>query len=450
MAYNPLSEPITPRHVQALWQEQHLFKDLISEKSEAIKIFNPGIFHEKDGIDFSNAKFSLNSKKIEGNVLVNLTPAHTSNSFIKDSKIDLQVFLMPSEKQTPDPNIPTVFLKDQLKIAISEIPKILDLEIYPSKKYEIPGKCSQKIFSTFSLIESKEFLKDFAFQRLEKKYNRLNAIGGGSLACAAAGIAAGLGYRKNASQFLNLFEALTPFQQESENELYALAIGLCGFFDTSFYQKYKTSPFYLSLLSIWEDYKLDSDPRLKLNLMKIRPVNHPLRRLAYLVKLIKDRSLDSASLTLVQMWKKNRNLPFSKLTKLLLEFIPDYTDHYWNHHYTFSAARVENSIALLGEDTKKEILFNTFLPIIFQEIKEDKNDEINHFINFYENFSQKPTHKSRYLSARFFMGAETHSCFTKTLYTQGAYQVFENYCQHFNAYCEGCPLISANSPTLSS
>lgn len=77
---------------------------------------------------------------------------------------------------------------------------------------------------------------------------------------------------------------------------------------------------------------------IPLTLAQVRPFNHPIRRLVYLVKLIKDGSIENLFKLLKLKWDHLSILPTDKkkwknLFQELLDTIPNFSDYYWSHHY---------------------------------------------------------------------------------------------------------------------
>lgn len=116
--------------------------------------------------------------------------------------------------------------------------------------------------------------------------------------------------------------------------------------------------------------------RLNLSLDHIRPLNHPVRRLVYLVKLLGGGRLDGLWDSMLNHWLlQSVNLMTEKgcrlLQKSLMQLIPTYDDLYWNTHYIFEAEEKPTHLSLLGDNVRREILINAFLPMLYAILKKE-------------------------------------------------------------------------------
>ena len=58
------SWPLTERHLQILWLEQKLLKNLITNQGESIEVISPGIWNTGPGPDFLKAHLKIGNCEI--------------------------------------------------------------------------------------------------------------------------------------------------------------------------------------------------------------------------------------------------------------------------------------------------------------------------------------------------------------------------------------------------
>lgn len=447
---------VTERHLQAIWLEQKYFKDLVSSSGEKIEVISPGIWNEEAGPDFLKAHLRIGNQEWRGDVEIHLSDESWQQHGHHEDKRYNQVILHLSLWHPKNPQeikkqngltIIKAYLEDHLTISLARIVQLIDLDLYPYRKFVGSGRCAHDLYRTLPQVQINNLFKNAAYHRLTQKYKRLQTITEKKELILGAGIAQALGYKQNADSFLQLFLWLSSMTHLSETELISCAIGACGFYSDYYQKKWSHSFYYQTTLEPYFKMKHEYFPFYSLVLNQIRPFNHPIRRIIYLVKCLKDPHFFSIYNNLLSKWQENWSLikKSKDWTLLRLELqgqIPTYEDEYWNRHYLFENEPKTEYISLLGEDLKKEILVNTFMPILFDEIQTQKNEsEVKAFQNFYATFPSSKTGKSRYLVHRFFGDSFKGLVLNKAEMTQGAYQLHHDFCIHFEASCEGCPFV---------
>ena len=94
--------------------------------------------------------------------------------------------------------------------------------------------------------------------------------------------------------FLQLFLWLQQFAHIAADEMLVLAMGVTGFFEEPFAERWKNSLKYQHYAISWSLMANHVKARFALTASKSRPLNHPIRRLVVLCNLIAD--LNSKSL----------------------------------------------------------------------------------------------------------------------------------------------------------
>ncbi|MDF2578254.1 MAG: hypothetical protein K0S74_1738 [Chlamydiales bacterium] len=311
------------------------------------------------------------------------------------------------------------------------------------------GACAQQLYQDLPEHKIIYLMKAASLWRLERKNLYLTSWCTDSLHALPTGIALALGYKKNGESFLNLYFwlKLQDIKGKTFEYLFSLALGVCGFFEKHFHDKWGDSDYYRTLLSAWKLLEKGVTYREHLMLNQIRPMNHPVRRIAALIHLILDPNATNFMDQIDRAWQSqalglNCLKSVRKFLKLLFELLPSYQDAYWNHHYTFELNPKGEFLTLLGDDLKQEIIINAVLPLLLERIKFRENpDEWKAFQCFYEKLTASNSSKAKYLSHRFFGNSPKKAIMKSAQIEQGAYQIHKDFCIHYEASCQGCPFV---------
>jgi Protein of unknown function (DUF2851) len=447
---------VNERHIQALWLEQKYFKNLLTIRNEVVEVISPGIWNAEAGPDFLKAHIKIGGIEHHGDIEIHLDDDswYQHHHYLDERYNDviLHVSLWKPKKEkllfTKHGNLLVlVHLENFLTIPLARIVQLLDLDLYPYKKFVGSGKCARTLFNVLSKEKVEKLFKSAAEWRLQMKKSYFTTRLENPLDQFGAGIAMALGYKNNSEAFLEIFLLLKRNISLSEQSLLAFGMGIFGFFSDPFLTKWSHSCYYQNLLEEYEKSKSAELPLLKLILNQIRPLNHPIRRLIFLIKILQTNFLNILFEKLLDIWKKNwhsiKEEKFSR--KLFAEFqysFPDFLDPYWNKHYLFEAKSRKDFIPLLGNDSKKGMLLNTFLPILHNLIIENGNlAELHAFKIFFHSIPYAKNSKTIYLTHRFFGDSPKGEIMARADIEQGAFQIHHDFCVHFEASCEGCPLV---------
>lgn len=445
---------LTERHLQAMWLEQKYMRSLISSEGEKIIVISPGLWNTEAGPDFLKAHIKIGDREIKGDIEIHLNDASWySHRHHEDERYDQVVlhvsYWLPETKKpitkSSGKQAFATHLENHLTIPLARLVQLIDLDLYPYKRFTGSGQCSQSLFKTLSEDKIGNLLAAAAYWRCDKKVDYLQSRFPERPLQLAGGVAMALGYKHNAEAFIELFTVLLPFRDLSEQELLAVALGCSGFFEERF-NKWESSNYYQQLRSLWWGKKDLIDYQAYLRLDHIRPLNHPVRRLAYLAKFLQDPLMEDLWFNLAKIWCDFVVLDLSTkgikvIKQQMLDLIPDYQDVYWNSHFLFENGE-RPFIPFIGKDTKTEIVINVFVPLLYQFVRESGNPKWwEAFQVFYGSFKGVTTSKSRYLQHRFFGNGLKASILDTAQMTQGAYQIHRDFCLHYEASCEGCPFV---------
>lgn len=455
--YDSLSE----RHIQALWHEQKYFNNLTTAQGEAVVINSPGIWNGEAGPDFLKAHLQIGEHSLHGDIELHLIDSswfhHRHHCDSRYNNVILHIALwQPAGGELPittneGREVCQAYLEPALLVPAQRLPHLIDLDLYPYRRFIGSGSCAQALFQKLPKKKIEDFFHEAAQWRLLRKYNLLKSHGTDPYTQLAYGISMGLGYKNNAYRFLDLFKegqekAKGGWDEES---LFGYFLGRSGFFSKAFSLRWQHSTYYSRLQRVWQQSAEDEGEStlIPLHLNSIRPAHHPVRRLAYLAKLCGDSRLHYYWQQTIHLWKTGWHrlvgaAAHKKFRATLHACLPAYKDLYWSHHYTFEENPQTASIALLGKELKQTILINTLLPLLWGEVvAASEKEELNAFFTFYSSLPAQETHKSAYLKHRFFGDTAKGDILDSCDMQQGAYQLHHDFCLHYEASCVGCPFV---------
>lgn len=457
---------VTERHIQALWFEQKYFENLKSLEGEFIDVISPGIWNLGMGPDFLKAHLRINGIDRRGDIEIHLSPdswySHEHHKNKNYNNVILHLYLWKgklNKKIYTQSEVPIVqvCLGDHLTIQEEKIVQLIDLELYPYKEFVGSGRCAHSLFSTLSEDKIKKLLQLAADWRLIKKKETLSTIDQQDGQSLMLGIATALGYKKNSETFQSLYRWLRERATLEEEALLALSLGMCGFFDLAVSSKWEKSSYYCHLKAYYFMLSMNEEPlpRFNLQLNQIRPYNHPIRRMVYLIKLLIDPKTPSLMTRIWNWWNETWKTIFfsstrSKPLKELHTFFPTYQDEYWNQHLLFETEQHGDSFPLIGESLKNEIIYNTILPLLRERIYSNNRDgEREAFQLLYQSLPGSKTSKTKYLTHRFFGNRAQGVMLDKAIHEQGAYQLHRDFCLHYESSCVGCPFVDRYNERMS-
>jgi hypothetical protein len=447
---------LTERHIQAIWFDQKNLLPLYTSEGELIEVISPGIWNTEAGPDFLKAHLRIGHKEYKGDIELHLEEGswytHGHHLDERYNQVILHISFQRSVSieivKVSGGLVPAVVLEDRLNIPLEEILGSMDLELYPHKHFAEAGQCAHALFLQLAENEVQTFFKSAAYWRLEKKSEYLKSRIENPRLQLIAGIVMALGYKHNAEAFLDLFLYLFSYRDLSEKELLAIAMGCCGFFDGRQSSHWEKSPHYLLLRDLWYQKQASNLHQTQLKLDHIRPLNHPIRRLVYLTKLLVDGRLDVLWNKMLNHWlEESANLSSDKdcrkMHRNLMQLIPAYQDHYWNTHFIFEPEGRHKNLSLLGDNVRSEILVNAFLPLLYVCLREmGERERMEKFKQFYQSLKSLGTSKGRYLRQRFFANHPSANQLNHSQIEQGAYQLHKDFCLQFEASCQGCPFVA--------
>lgn len=447
-------ELLSEKHLQIIWIEQKYLNPIFTYEGEPIEVISPGIWNSGAGPDFLHAHLKIGEKNYRGAIEIHLSEKnwmqHHHHLDKNYNNVILHLFYRYPQKSLLSHKENGDFLvrcemERFLKKTPQEILHLIDLDLYPSKQAYEKGKCSDLLFAKLSTEQTQVFFRSAAYWRLEKKLHFLKSHFPDPSLQFLGGLCMALGYKENALPFLDLFHYLWPMRDLPGDELLAIALGCCGFLEDGRKKEWETSPYYLYLQKLWWGKRAEITHQATLKLHQIRPLNHPIRRLSYMVDLIRDSRGENLWDSFLMLWEQFCSLPETPVSSFLKKFdalFPNHKNSHWSFHYTFEASPRKEELPFIGEDLKRQFLMNTYLPLIYDQFRHSKNSEKWLFFeNLYSSLKSPASKKNRYLQERFFHHPQKNDLLKLAQMSQGAYQLHHDFCIHFESSCEGCPFI---------
>jgi hypothetical protein len=454
-------QEFTERDVQILWFEQkQLSKNLYTSQNQSIEVICPGIWNQQAGPDFLKAHLRIGSVEYRGDIEIHIEERGWYQHQHHQDKLYNHVILHIVYRKTKRPisiyredgQQPfTCYLEPHLQYPLQQR-DLLPADYYPFRQFIGKGQCAIEVFQKLSDKAIQKFFQSASYWRLERKLNYLEQNVSERHLQFITGIAMSLGYKQNAIAFLDLFQYLWKYRDLPYEQLLAISLGCCGFLEINRKESWEGSSYYHTLRSLWWEKQEQITHQTCLHLHGIRPLHHPIRRLVYLTHLLQDSTLEKRWGMIIQIWEKvivdfSKNIPLEKsftkkLTQQIFEVIPHYSHSYWNYHFTFEKTAQVNSLPILGDDIKMHILLNTILPLLNAAFKPSVNAFYGQFFQFfYASLKTTLTGKSRYLHQRFLGENKEQNFFQSSQLSQGAYQLHQDFCLHFESSCRGCPFV---------
>ncbi len=443
------------RHLQVMWLEQCYFSQLKTADGQEIEVVSPGIWNGEAGPDFVKAHLRIGGRDHLGDIEIHLADSswyhHHHDSDARYDNVILHVSLWPSAKPMPllksnGEEVIKAYLEPYLTIPLKRIVQLIDLELYPYKKFVGSGRCAQTLFRSMAQGKVEAIFSSAGYWRLNRKSEFLEARVGEPGLRLAAGTAMALGYKANALAFFELFGLLYQQTVTSLDELLAVALGVSGFMESPFAERWQGSSKYQTLHTLWKPLQPILPTRISMVVGKSRPLNHPVRRLVALSHLVLDVQQGRwphHSTRWEQQWRSCASQQdFVGMRNELLQLIPTYEDAYWHSHYLFETEPRSEFLTLIGQDLRQLILVNALLPLLYRDVVQRGDpEEMRAFDTLYRSFHAPHSGKRGYLHHRFFGDTPKGALFGRSLYEQGAFQIHRDFCVHFEASCEGCPFV---------
>jgi Protein of unknown function (DUF2851) len=389
---------------------------------EAVEIVQLGVWNREAGPDFALAAVSFNG-------------GDTHHGCIE---FDIDVRDWERHKHAVNPEYDSVILHVFTRAGLSRfytrtsnnrnVPQVqVDLSALGAERLTIvplakPGRCMAPL-KDLRPEEVNSVLNAAAEFRLQNKaagLQRISAVHGIDEALYQA-LATTLGYKSNKLPFVLLAQRLPlKFLRDNLDDVDALLFGVSNFLNRDLSELASETRSYLR--SMWEKWwcRRSEFDRLILpsSLWKAsgqRPANHPQRRVAALVQI-------------VRQWPKIRALTKKTEPEKILNFFQTLEDDYWSHHYTLNSKPVTKPLALVGRSRAMEMLANVFFPwaLLRQSPKLEEYTELPGVL----------TNRAVDTAATRLFGHPLQRL--SLAHQQALLQIYEDFCMHDDSDCSQC------------
>lgn len=178
-------------------------------------------------------------------------------------------------------------------------------------------------------------------------------------------------------------------------------------------------------------------PRAVWRFHGVRPVNHPLRRLAAASHwLANDRFISK-----IENWIANdrgSGTPQAAINQLT-DILKIERDDFWSWHLTLKSARLKKPQPLLGEGRVTDLAVNVILPWLWIRTGEGNNEKIRNEIKR-RFFAWPPAEDNSILklARERLLGTSSAKILNTAAAQQGLMQIVRDFCEHSNAACDNC------------
>jgi len=402
--------------VSFLWQHSYFNNaQLYTTTGENIVIKHPGYLNIHAGPDFTESKIRIGDIDWAGSVEIHVKSshwyAHDHSSNLDYNKVILHVVWENDLDVYRSDNspIPTLELNDKVYAGILE--RFTNL-IYPRSDYPCYAYLSNvKNISILSMIdkamaerlEGKAYDIHKIFLETEKDWEETSY----------RVLLRNFGFKVNQDNMF-LLSKLLPFSILSRHrkdglQTEALLFGTAGFLDKacdSYSQKLRNEYLFLQ-----HKYSLNINflKRYQWRFLRLRPQNFPTIRIAQVAKLL--GKMDKIFSTIIG----------SQSMKDIINLFRIKQSVYWQHHYDFGK-RSEQKLSGIGMDSIRNILINTYVPILSAYAKNLKNPHyLSKATNILESIPPENNHLIRKWTK---MGIQPISSFE----SQGLIELSNTYC----------------------
>ncbi len=444
--------PISERFVQCIWYDQRIqTDDLRTSENQPVRIVFPGWWNLEAGPDFRHATIQIGHQpETAGDVEIHLRSDdwfhHGHDRDPLYNNVVLHVVLWDSGNPRPPIThsgdiIPQVILQHQLEAPIESLYDEIDIEAYPHNVGNHAGRCGV-ILRDLPAARIHTLLENAGDERLAaktRKFVRWIHRRGPEQAFYEGWMEA-LGFKSNKQGFRLLAQQLPLADIMSNGHTHAiraaLFFGVANFLPTD--RPKPNQPDHDRIIKrLWgawwkhrPEYQFRVIPAKTWRFSGVRPANHPHRRLA-------------AALILL---KKHPNLAERVLGAIETGGDPSQLflhlrDEYWSTHFTLGGKPQTEATELIGPSRAREILTNVILP--FASAHAQLHDNTVLLTRVHQLYCKlKPSSSNsivRLASQQLFDRVEDALPHIQTeRRQQGLIQVFQDFCLNDKSGCQTC------------
>ena len=461
--YEPDFDKIEEEFVQKLWDGQRFFNtNLISIDGKEIRVLKPGVWNKEDGPDFMHAEIEINGKLLVGDIEIHVKSsewyAHKHHLNSRYNRVVLHVVLFGD-----DFNLRTR-LQNGKRISTLELLKWIDAPIgdlydeTTQAEEDASNFCRvtgnrlniDNLKNVFASLGTERFLEKVDAVRLLRTRLNFEQI-------LYEGIMEALGYSQNSKPLRELAQRVpfSEFDYKSEHEIQAMLFGVAGLLPSQLDKPLPASeienPYIVALEKLWDvsehAKRAERMEVSKWRFGRIRPNNHPVRRIVAMSQLIfqcKGSLMMYFLPTCEIAGNKNTPLSMREIRSQLLNLLILEPTGYWVAHSNFGKGGTKNA-KLIGSDRALDILVNKILPVAYIWAVEAESKKLQDAIlTLYSDLTKMQDNSIiRQVGKQVFNESQPMRLIKPTAkIQQGIIRLYKNYC--IDQLCDLCPIIEHN------
>jgi len=440
----------TERHLQCVWADAELRPPaLLTAQGERAEVESPGVWNLEAGPDFMGAALLLGQerRRVTGDVEIHIHPtdwqAHGHSADPRYERVRFHVTFFPAP---PARGLPAGAVEISLRDALAARPRFafenIDLTAYPYGFRSATPPCGAALHA-WTPDDREALLAAAGEERLRRRAERL------ARAMAERGpeqvvfeeVMAALGYKHNQAAFRRLAEIvpLATLRTGAGGDVdlaFALLAGVAGLLPEQFPAKLDDEA--RAAARRWWDAWWKRRERFAegaltpahWRLAGLRPLNHPLRRLAAAAALF------AAARSLPEAWVGWAEQPPGNCLAQARRQLSAASHPFWDHRLTLGSKRTAQAVALIGEARADAILINDFVPFLAARSRGTTFAQ--------DLLAQLPVEQDnavlRATAFALFGRDAPNSLLRDGLRRQGLLQIFHDYCLNDRSRCAACPL----------
>ncbi len=355
-----------------IWDQRHLIHELKTVSGKSLNIIYQGQYNTNSGPDFKNVILNLDGQNIQGDVEIHFRAYDwTAHHHNEDPMYNNTILHVVLEHKS---NMLYTLREDAQAIEILELQNQIDADIAklfnhyqntPPQKHI--GLCDYFMLSSDEGVN--QLLKANGWERFQKKCNRFNAelMFNSFDQLLYNGIMEAMGYDKNKFNTLAIaqhfsWERLKEWHSNGMDSITLASIWLnyAGLMDKT--EALMDSDFAFRLNKAFEYQNFTTDKTtLKWNLFRIRPANHPVKRIiqsAYIIHYLLNKGILNSLLAALKDCRVTNISSFNK--SLLAIFQPE--------------SEIWDIIEKPGKTLISTITGNIILPILYLYAQKTNDD----------------------------------------------------------------------------
>lgn len=463
--YKPDLDKIDEAYVQKLWREQRFFDtNMASIDRKAIRVLKPGIWNHNEGPDFMHAEIEIDGKLYVGDVEIHVrssewyTHKHYLNSRYNrvilhavyfDDDINLRTRLQNGKR------IPTLELLKWVAADTGDLYGDTQDTETENGICRVTGKQlnMETLKGVFESLGRERFLEKVASMRLLRTRLDFEQL-------LYEGIMEALGYARNNKAFRELAQHVpfTDFDQKSELEIQAIFFGVAGLLPS---QREKRLPSEVtndpSIVALEASWRASEYAELPGRMTEARwrftgrPVNHPVRRIAAMSRLI-HQGQGSLMMYFLSTCEKaaaaDTRKSLQTIGKELRTLLMVEPTGYWETHFNFGTDNPRKE-ALIGNVRATDIITNKVLPVAYIWAVEAESQTLQEAILRLYSTAPKSSGNEiiKEINKQIFTETQQMRHLKPTAkIEQGIIRLYKNYC--VDRLCDLCPILEHDAVLL--